>query len=158
MGEFGWKEILKQFLDEQRATPLAAAWSGDKYVLYEQKQTKRLILVARLQLDTEEHAERFFGQYSESLEKKHGARESESRQGNFLSFNTPEGGVFLRCFGAECVSVEGTSRSVFDSINGMIGWPALPVAAKTSAAASKRPANTAGAFVPNPDWRPSVPQ
>ncbi|HEY2548371.1 MAG TPA: DUF6782 family putative metallopeptidase, partial [Candidatus Acidoferrum sp.] len=157
MGEFGWKEILKQFLDEERATPLAAAWSGDKYVLYEQKQTKRLILVARLQLDTEEHAERFFGQYSESLEKKHGARESESRQGNFLSFNTPDGGVFLRCFGAECVSVEGTSRSVFDSINGMIGWPALP-AAKTSAAASKRPANTAGAFVPNPDWRPSVPQ
>jgi hypothetical protein len=158
MGEFGWKEILKQFLDEQRATPLAAAWNGDKYVLYEQKQTKRLILVARLQLDSEAHAERFFGQYSEALEKKHGARESESRLGSFLSFNTPDGGVFLRCFGAECVSVEGTSRSLFDSINGMIGWPAVPAAAKTSATASKRPANTAAAFVPSRDWRPSVPQ
>jgi len=157
MGEFGWKEILKQFLDEARATPLAAAWSGDKYVLYEQKQSKRLILVARLQLDSEDHAERFFGQYTEALEKKHLARESESRQANFLSFTTPDGGVFLRCVGAECVSVEGTTRSVFDSINGMIGWPAVPATAKSSVTASKRPANTAGAFVPNPDWRPSVP-
>src|ERR1700682_2964199 len=55
MGEFGWKEILKQFLGEERAAPLAAAWGGDRYVLYEQRQSKRLILVARLHLDSEEH-------------------------------------------------------------------------------------------------------
>jgi hypothetical protein len=134
MGEFGWMEILKQFLGEKTAKPLAAAWDGDRYSLYEQKQTKRLILVARLHLDSEEHASQFYGQYSAALEKKYDAHERESRLPNFLSFDTPDGGVFLRCLGTECVSVEGTSRAVFDGINGMIGWPAAPEAAKSVAA------------------------
>src|SRR5580658_9256172 len=99
MGEFGWKEVLKQFLGEERATPLAAAWGGDRYVLYEHKQTKRLILMARLHLDSEEHAGRFFGQYSEALEKKYGAHENAPRSSNFLSLETLDGGVFLRCVG-----------------------------------------------------------
>jgi hypothetical protein len=135
MGEFGWMEILKQFLGEKIAKPLAAAWDGDRYALYEQKQTKRLVLVARLHLDSEEHAAQFFGQYSEALEKKHDARENESRLSNFLSFNSADGGVFLRCVGTECISVEGTNRAVFDGINGMIGWPAAPEVPKATAAA-----------------------
>jgi hypothetical protein len=158
MGEFGWKEILKQFLGEQTAAPMAAAWSGDRYVLYEQKQTKKLILVARLKLDSEEHAEKFFNEYSEALEKKHGDRQGKFRQGSFLSFNTPDGDVFLRCVAEECVSVEGTTRSLYDNINGMIGWPVAPAAGKMSAAASKRPANTAAAFVPSPSWHAGTPQ
>src|SRR5712691_8035285 len=56
MGEFGWKEVLKQFLDNDRAKTLAAAWDGDRYIVFEQKQTKKLILVTRLHLDSEEHA------------------------------------------------------------------------------------------------------
>jgi hypothetical protein len=144
MGEFGWKEILKQFLGEERATPLAAAWSGDRYVLYEQKQTKRLILVARLRWASEEHAGRFFGQYSEALEKKYGVHE-RARSSNFLSFETPDGGVFLRCVGTDCISVEGTSQAAFDGINGMLGWPAAPVASK-AAATAPGPAANAVAF------------
>jgi hypothetical protein len=158
MGEFGWKEILKQFLGEERATPIAAAWGGDRYVLYEQKQTKRLILVARLHLDSEEHAGRFFVQYSEALGKKYIAHESPSRQPNFLSFDTPDRGVFLRCVGVECISVEGTSRSVFDSINGMIGWPAAPQSSKASAAVSRPAANNFFAFAQKRGLRPHVEQ
>jgi hypothetical protein len=135
MGEFGWKEILKQFLGEERATPLAAAWGGDRYVLYEQKQTKRLILIAHLQLDSEEHAGQFFGLYSEALEKKHGRHGDAPSSSNFLSFETPDGAVFWRCIGAECISAEGTSRAVFDGINGMIGWSAAPLDSKAAAAA-----------------------
>src|SRR2546421_7619787 len=56
MGEFGWKEVLKQFLDSERAKNLAAAWEGDRYAVFEHKQTKKLILVARLHLDSEVHA------------------------------------------------------------------------------------------------------
>jgi hypothetical protein len=133
MGEFGWKEILKQFLGEEKATPLAAAWEGDRYLVYEQKQTKRLVLVVRLKLDSEEHAGRFFGQYAEALVKKHGSQEGTPHSPNFFSLDTPDGGVFLRCFGAECISVEGTARAVFDGVNGMIGWPAAPEAAKAAA-------------------------
>jgi hypothetical protein len=110
-------------------------------VLYEQKQTKRLILMARLHLDSEEHAGRFFGQYSEALEKKYGVHENAPRSSNFLSFETLDGGVFLRCVGTECISVEGTTRAVFDGINGMIGWPAAPLGSKAAAAASGLAAN-----------------
>jgi hypothetical protein len=143
MGEFGWKEILKQFIGEERAKPLAAAWTGDRYVLYEQKQTKRLILVARLHLDSEERADRFFGEYSDALLKKYSVRENAPRRSNFLSFDTPDGGVFFRCVGSECLSVEGTNRAVFDSMDGMIGWPAAPVTSKAAAAAVRGSARAA---------------
>jgi hypothetical protein len=143
MGEFGWKEILKQFLGEEKAKPLAAAWEGDRYVVYEQKETKRLVLVALLKVDSEEHAERFFGAYADALVKKHGTKESAPRPQNFLSLDTADGGVFLRCFGAECLSVEGTTRAVFDSVDEMVGLPPAPASAKTAAAKQVQKSNAA---------------
>jgi len=71
MGEFGWKEVLKQFLGEPRGKTLSAAWDGDHYAVYEEKQSKRLLLLTRERLASQALAERFFGQYSEALEKKH---------------------------------------------------------------------------------------
>src|ERR1700726_4947636 len=85
MGEFGWKEVLKQFLDEPRAKVLSAAWDGDRYAVYEQKQTKHLLLITRERLATQEQAERFLGQYSEALEKKHDTRSNLFRKPAFFS-------------------------------------------------------------------------
>jgi len=126
MGEFGWKEVLKQFLDDTRAKTLAAAWDGDKYALYEEKQSKRMVLVTRLHLDSEEHATRFSGQYSEALEKKYSDRSNLFRRPNFFSFDSPDGGVFLYCFGAECVTMEGATRKAFDGFTKAIEWPMAP--------------------------------
>ena len=126
MGEFGWREVLKQFLGDDRAKNLAAAWDGDWYVLYEQKQTKRLVLATRLHLDSNEHAARFFGQYSEALEKKYSERSNLLRRANFFSFDTLDGGVFLDCFGSECVTLEGATRNVFDGLTKELGWPVAP--------------------------------
>jgi hypothetical protein len=128
LGEFGWKEVVKQFLDDDRAKTLAAAWDGDRYALYEQKQTKKLILVTRLHLDSEEHAARFFGQYSEALEKKYSERSNLLRRPNFFSFETRNGAVFLHCFGRECVTMEGCTRDVFDGFTKALGWPLAPQA------------------------------
>ncbi len=147
MGEFGWKEILKQFLDEDRAKPVAAAWEGDRYILYEQKKTKKLILVARLRLDSEDHAGRFFGEYSEALQKKYGIHVNVPGQPDFFFLDTPGGGVFLRCIKTECISVEGTSRAVFDDINGMIGWPAVASAPKVAVATPQHFANNPLVFM-----------
>jgi hypothetical protein len=128
MGEFGWKEVLKQFLGDDRAKTLAAAWDGDRYVVYEQKRTKRLVLVSRLRLLTEAQAARFFGQYSEALEKKYQQRTNLFRRPNFFSFDSTDGSVFLRCLDAECITVEGTTRAVFDGVNKAVAWPGAPVA------------------------------
>src|SRR5260370_20393315 len=126
LGEFGWKEVVKQFLDDDRAKTLAAAWDGDRYALYEQRQMKKLILVTRLHLDSEEHAARFFGQYSEALEKKHSERTNLLRRPNFFAFDTPDGGVFLDCLGDECLTLEGTTRNIFDAFTKALNWTLAP--------------------------------
>jgi len=126
MGEFGWKEVFKQFLDADRAKTLAAAWDGDRYLVFEHKQTKKLILLTRLHLDSEVHAARFFGQYSEALEKKYSERSNLLRRPNFFSFDTPDGGVFLDCLGEECVTMEGATRQIFDGFTKALAWPMAP--------------------------------
>jgi hypothetical protein len=126
LGEFGWEEVLKQFLGEERAKPLSEAWDGDRYAVFEHKQTKKLILATRLRLDSEEHAARFFGQYSEALEKKYLERSNLLRRPNFFSFDTHDGGVFLDCLGNECVTMEGTTRNIFDGFTKALSWPLAP--------------------------------
>jgi hypothetical protein len=126
MGEFGWKEVLKQYLGEERAGSLAAAWDGDRYLVYEQQSSKRLLLVAHLHLASGEQANRFFGQYSELLEKKHEQRTGLFRRPNFFSFETPNGGVFLRCSATECLILEGGDRALFAEMNKQLDFGALP--------------------------------
>jgi hypothetical protein len=130
MGEFGWKEVLKEFLDAPRAKSLSAAWNGDRYAVYEQKQTKHLLLISRERLATQQQAERFFGQYSEALEKKHDKRSNLFRKPDFFSFDTPDGSVFLRCFENDCVTLEGGDRALFLKLNGALEWPPVPEAPK----------------------------
>lgn len=142
LGEFGWKEVLKQYLGEPRGKTLSAAWDGDRYAVYEEKPSKRLLLITRERLATHEQSERFFGQYSEALEKKHENRSNLFRKPNFFSFDTPDGGVFLRCFENECVTLEGGDRALFLRLNKELQWPPVPeqpkVLEKTAKEIAKR--------------------
>jgi len=147
MGEFGWKEVLKQYLGEDRAAPLAAAWDGDRYLVYEHQPSKRLLLVTRVHLASDEQANRFFGQYSELLEKKHEKRSELFRRANFFSFETPEGGVFLRCSAAECVTLEGGDRALFVELNKQLDFGALPEPDQRPGAAATK---TAGHLAAQP--------
>jgi hypothetical protein len=149
MGEFGWKEVLKQFLGEDRAKILAAAWDGDRYVVYEHKRTKRLVLVSLLRLSNTAEAMRFFGQYSEALEKKYDQRSKLFRRPNFFSFDSMDGGIYLRCLDAECLTVEGTTRPVFDGVTKAIGWPSSPEPPLDPTKPAER---TMTSLPPNWDW------
>lgn len=126
MGEFGLQEIFKQFLDKDRATNLAAMWSGDRYAILENQKDKRTMLVFRVRLASEADAARFFGGYSELLELKYDTRKNLLRRPNFFSFDTPEDGVFLRCLGTDCLILEGGTRSLFDHLTKELNWPAGP--------------------------------
>jgi hypothetical protein len=126
LGEFGLQEVLKQFLRQDRADTLAAAWAGDRYALFENTKTKETPLVLRLVLDNTEDAVRFFGQYSEVLELKHKTRTALFRRPNYFQFQTDSGGVFLRCVGTTCLAVESASRETYDNINREMGWSAAP--------------------------------
>ena len=130
MGEFGVLEILKQFLTKDRAADLAASWSSDRYAIFEDQKTKRTLLLFRLRLANDGEAARFFGAYSEALELKYQERSELLRRPNFFSFDTPDGGVFLRCFESDCFTMEGAGREIFDRLTHEMGWPAGPAAPK----------------------------
>ncbi|HUJ31201.1 MAG TPA: hypothetical protein VLY23_07975 [Candidatus Acidoferrum sp.] len=129
LGEFGLEELLKQFLGQQRADALSPAWSGDRYAIFEDPKTGNTALVFRLVLDDIEDADRFCGQYSEALELKYKDRKDLFRRPNFFQFSTDTGGVFLRCVGTTCLTVEGSTRETYDKITAAVGWPRAPVPA-----------------------------
>jgi hypothetical protein len=124
MGEFGWKEILKQFLDEERAKRVAAPWDGDDYVTFEQKDTKQLMVFARIRFDNEQAAVDFFKAYSDALAKRFPEAKNTVNGPQALAFAPPDGRVFLRCNGAECVTAQGADATTFSNWTRKIGWPA----------------------------------
>jgi hypothetical protein len=126
LGEFGLDEVLKQFLGQERADDLSRSWAGDKYAIFEKQPGGPTILVVRLHLASDEDATRLFGGYSQALEKKDEDRTNEFRRPNFLSFDTPDGGVFLQCNASECFTAEGITRDVFDGMIRAMHWPEGP--------------------------------
>ena len=132
LGEFNLDEVLKQYLGQERADALAAAWRGDRYASFEDSKTMQVPLVLLLALDNAEDAARFAGQYSEALEKKYTQRTQLLRRPNFFQFQTDTGAVFLRCLATRCLVVENATRETFDKIDGAIGWNAAPSSAPPS--------------------------
>jgi hypothetical protein len=128
LGELGWNEVLKQFLDEPRAKAMAAEWDGDEYATFEQKNTKRLMLFSRIRLADIASASRFFAEYAEALEKKYPDRTDVSRRSNFLTFTSMDGSVFFRCSGRECIALEGGSSGLFLQWTAKLNWRLIPEA------------------------------
>jgi len=126
LGEFGLDEVLKQFLGKERADDLAQSWVGDKYAIFERQPGGQSLLVIRFRLASDDDAARLFGGYSEVLEQKDDDRTDLLRRPNFFSFETPDGGVFLRCFASDCFTAEGTTREVFDAMTHAMNWPDGP--------------------------------
>jgi hypothetical protein len=128
LGEFALDEILKQFLGKERADKIAPSWSGDRYAVYQRESGMQTLLLVRLKLADEPAATRFFEAYRNLLEKKDEKRTAVSRRQNFFSFNTSDGGVFLRCQADECLIAEGATREIFDAMTSALHWPPAPPA------------------------------
>ena len=128
LGEFGLNEVLKQFIGKDRAHEVAPSWAGDRYAIYQRESGAQTLLLIRLKLSDEPAATRFFGAYLRLLEEKDGKRTAVARRQNFYSFNTPDGGVFLRCYKDECLIAEGATVDVFDAMTRAIRWPDAPPA------------------------------
>ena len=126
LGELGWKEVLKQFLDEPRAREMAAEWDGDQYATFEQKNSKRLVLFSRIRLADIVSASRFFTEYAEALEQKYPDRTDVSRRSNFFTFDSGQGSVFFRCSGRECITLEGGSSGMFLQWTAKLNWRLVP--------------------------------
>ncbi len=126
IGEFGFHQIFKQFLGNERADQLAASWSGDRYAIFEQSPEGRTLMLIRVRLAAEPATSAFFAGYSELLQHKYSSRSSVVRQAQLFSFETPQaGGVAIRCQIRECLLAEGATRAQFERLTGLLGWPRL---------------------------------
>jgi hypothetical protein len=129
LGEFGWKEVIKQFLDADRAMKTASGWDGDDYITFEQKSTKHLMLFTRERFNTEDSASSFFNTYSEVLAKKYTQQERVSKGDQSVSFDSPDGGVFFRCVAKECLTLEGGDATLFSQWTKKLGWSPVKLTA-----------------------------
>jgi hypothetical protein len=127
LGEFGLDEVLKGYVGAQRADGLSAAWSGDRYAVFEDEKTGETPLVLRLALDNVEDTAGFFAQYSEALGLKYKDRTGVFRQPEYLQFDADGASVFLRCVQTSCLTVEGATRGTYDDITRAVGWTPAPV-------------------------------
>lgn len=125
MGEFGWKEILKQFIDEPLSAHVAAGWDGDDYICYEQKESKHLVLATRERFNSEELASEFFSAYADALTKRFPQRHDVSQGAQFLAFRAEEGSVEFRCVAKECISLQGANADGFSEWEKKLGWPSV---------------------------------
>ncbi|HTZ73671.1 MAG TPA: hypothetical protein VMB47_07115 [Candidatus Aquilonibacter sp.] len=136
MGEFGLQEVLKQYLGADAAKLTSPGWVGDRYAVFEDKKDDTLPVVFVVDMDNEQDAARFFGQYTSALEMKYSTRKNLLRQPNFFDFQTDGGGVYVKYEGIQCLVVEEASPDVFDKIDKAIDWPmAAPAAPPTAPAA-----------------------
>jgi len=95
-GRIRLEEVLKQFLGEPRGKTLSAAWDGDRYAVYEEKRANGSCCSPRA-TGSQALAERFFANIRKPWRKAR-KRSNLFRKPDFFSFDTPNGGVFLRCF------------------------------------------------------------
>lgn len=142
LGEFGLREVLKQYLDAQRAFRLAAHWQGDRYALYENTRDHRLLLAILMRVGNPDQASELLQGFSDAYEKKYSARTNEKQDSKAFSFDGADGGVFFRCVGVDCVSFEGADQQTFDKFVKALGWP-MPGAIRASIDRRPKPSHAA---------------
>jgi hypothetical protein len=137
-GEFLLLEWLKEFAGVARAKELAAGWTGDQYAVYVEakppadRKTPRSLFLWRIATDGDADAARLFGGMSQALETRYDQRTALLRRPNYFEFQTPQGGVFLRCLAADCLVVDGADRATYDELTRAMGWPAAPAEPRKS--------------------------
>ncbi len=132
MGEFGLHALLKQLSGPEIAREVAPRWAGDRYSIFEDARNKKTLLLFRVQFSNEAAAIRFFGAFSDALEKKYPSARDFFRRPSFFAFESEEGGVFFHCVGTDCLVSEGADRSSFDAVNRALQRLAAPTQPKTA--------------------------
>jgi hypothetical protein len=138
MGEFGWKEILKQFLDKDKSAQVTAGWDGDDYVTFEDKDAKNLTVFARIRFDNPEMASDFFDAYSDALARKYTEPQHVLKGEQFLSLESSDGLVSLRCNAKECVTAQGSDATTFANWTKKLGWANYAPGTQTASTSSQK--------------------
>lgn len=109
-GEFGYLVLLGQFVGKQQARQAAEGWGGDRYALYENRQTGSLLLTQFTAWDTVKDAEEFLSVYLERTAKRYKTPKLlPSPTGPAVS-DTGEGLAMIEMRGRDVVIIEGAEN------------------------------------------------
>jgi hypothetical protein len=109
-GEWGYYQILAEhLLNSGEAERAAAGWGGDRYALYEQAQTGRVLVAQATVWDTEQDAREFFDAYGKRTEARYKDAQPDPRLTTPARnvWRTSEGLVVVERQGARVLVVEG---------------------------------------------------
>ncbi|HEV2493333.1 MAG TPA: hypothetical protein VG204_09725 [Terriglobia bacterium] len=120
MGQLGYYCVLGQLISEEEAKKMAPGWLADRYLIFENGATHRLLLVARTRWSSPETALAFFRDYHTVLEKKLPGLTPDSRSsGDLFIGSTSAGQVILIRQGDECRWAEGVPAA---ETQAMLAW------------------------------------
>ena len=113
-GEWGYYQVLAEYLPSgKEAERAAAGWAGDRYAVYEQPETRRVLVAQATLWDTEQDAVEFFDAYTKRTEKRYkdavlvpDTRLSAPQLAR-SAWRTDEGLVVIERQGAHVVILEG---------------------------------------------------
>jgi hypothetical protein len=112
-GEWGYYQILDQFLNDEKASRAAAAgWGGDRYALYENARTRQTLLAQVSAWDTEQDAQEFFDAYAKRTSLRYQTKPDGGdlhTNSSSITWHTSEGVVAVERRGTRVVAVEGLS-------------------------------------------------
>jgi len=128
VGEFCVRLIFRQFAMHTSAPELAAGWDGDAYVISENKDTGRLILVWRSIWDTEADAAEFAeGMNTVITRKYHEEKLALSAENNYFLYETELGYALVQRDLYEVVVMERIPANLFEELYSKL-WDA-PISA-----------------------------
>lgn len=127
VGEFSLAELFKQFLGEDQAKKFSPMWAGDRYALFENKESKDTLLIILYGLDNADDASKFYSAYRDLLAKKYGVATFSQEGSGFAETDK----AFLDCRQDECLTVEGPTSDVTNRVAAQLmwnlNWPVLPL-------------------------------
>lgn len=110
-GEFGYQIMLEEFVSKQTARNAAEGWGGDKYVTYENKQTKDVLVAQFTTWDSAKDAQDFFDAYCERTEKRYSAKRPADVSAKPRVYETNEGFVGIELRDKDVVILEGAKTA-----------------------------------------------
>jgi hypothetical protein len=108
-GEFGYMVLLEKFINKRQATMATSGWSGDRYALYENKQTGGSVLVQYSTWETANAAKQFFDAYSDRTRIRYQAAEPSHPVSGADLYRTSDGLAYLSIHDKDVVIVEGAT-------------------------------------------------
>ena len=131
-GEFGYLMALEQFINKGRATQAVSGWAGDRYALYENKQSGAEVLAQYTTWENPEAAREFFDAYSVRTRLRYKDATPGRAEPGEVVYKTHEGMAFISIRDKDVVMVEGASTP--EQLKAVVGllWKSTKTPAHTS--------------------------